>query len=293
MSEVIQPAPGQTVITTDMRDHHRHHEGDHFRETRLDADYRALTAEVERFGTINGDRTMHGVQVTGDRITTVGAAGALASGRTNELVQAAACRTDSLVQAGFGDTSDRICASTKDVTAALSGGFTAEALAACKLSDQVAESKLATAIGFKDSIIAGNVNAAAATVQAATIGSAAQVLATAFANQASVQATSNFNLLTVQATENTYKVLLDSQKNASAAQLEAEKNAAKISKELAECCCELRTQAAANLAAITATSVSGTQAILTRLSDDVNANLRAQLVATQRLIPVTIPVGAG
>lgn len=296
---IVQPGSSPSIYTTG--DHGRRDHGDnhHFHELRTDADYRALTSQVERFGTLNGDRTLTGVQVTGDRINTVGAATALAAGHTDQLVQAAACRTDSLVQAGFGDTSDRICASTKDVTGSLSTGFTADALANCKIGDQLAESKLATAIGFKDSIIAGNVNAAAASVQAATIGSAAQVLATAFANQAQVTATQNFNLLTGQATENTYKVLLDSQKNASASQLEAEKNHNATMLKLCECCAETQAgfaatqaQAAANLAAITATSVAGTQRILDRMCDDKNADLRAQLVATQRLIPVTIAVGA-
>jgi hypothetical protein len=271
MAEVITPAPGQTIITTDLRDHRHHGEGHHFPYTRVDADFIALAAQSERLG----------IQ------------GAAHAARTNELVQAGACRTDQIVQAGFGDTSDRICASTKDVTGALSTGFTAAALAACKTSDEVAavyaslqkqvsDAATATVVGFKDA------QATAYQIEGRQALDAAKNVAAL-----GLQATNNFNLLTVQGTENTYKILLDSQKNAAAAQLEAEKNAAKISRELAECCCELRTQAAANLAAITATSVAGTQAILSKMCDDKNADLRAQLVATQRLIPVTIPVGAG
>jgi hypothetical protein len=282
MSEVIQPAPGQTVITTDMRDHHRHHEGDHFRETRLDADYRALTAEVERFGVANGDRTMHGVQVTGDRITTVGAAGALASGRTNELVQAAACRTDSLVQAGFGDTSDRICASTKDLTGSLSTGFTAAALAACKTSDEVAavyaalqkqvsDAATATVVGFKDA------QATAYQIEGRTALDAAKNVATL-----GLQATTNANLLSVEASKNFYALTVDATKNASAAQLEAQKNAAAVAMQIAECCCELK--------ALVTSDGNTTRALI---NTNTIEQLRAQLVATQRLIPVTIPVGAG
>ena len=195
MSEVIQPAPGQTVITTD-HDRHRHHDGDHFRETRLDADYRALVGGAERNAT---------------------------------AAQVASSRTDSLVQGGFGGVHDRLCDATGKIVGALNTGFTAEALAACKVADQM------------------NAGFAAANTQVAAIGSAAQVLATTFAGQArddatrnahatSVQATGNFNLLTTQGTENTYKVLLDAQKNASADQIEQVKNPNAVMLKLRECC---------------------------------------------------------
>src|SRR5678815_1565664 len=105
---IVQPGASPSIYTTgDHHGHHGHDGGGHrFDAVESRADYRALTAEIERFGTINGDRTMSGVQVTGDRITAVGSAAALAAGRTNEPVQAAACRTDSLDQAALGATSD-------------------------------------------------------------------------------------------------------------------------------------------------------------------------------------------
>lgn len=265
MSEVIQPAPGQTVITTDYRDHHGHHghHGDHhnrFDAVEARADFRSLTNEVERFGTVNGDR-----------IRDTAAAAALA-----------ASRTDSLVQAGFGDTSDRICASTKDLTAVAGTGFTAAALAACKTSDEVAavyanlqkqisDAATATVVGFKDA------QATAYQIEGRTALDAAKNAAAL-----GLQATSDANALSVEAAKNFYALTVDATKNASAAQLDATKNAAAVAMQIAECCCELKSL-------ITADGNTTRGLINTNTVEQ----LRAQLVATQRLIPVTIPVGAG
>jgi hypothetical protein len=249
---VVQPGTAPAIFTTGHHGHGGHHD-ERFRETRVDADYRSLVAQGERYGTINGDR-----------INAASTAGLQAS-----------CQTDRLVQGGFGGVHDRICDSTGRVIGALDRGFDAAALAACKLSDEVAESKLSTAVGFKDQIIAQNVGFSAASVLATTIGNASQV-----------QATANFNLLTVQATENNYKVLLDAQKNAAAAQLEAQKNAAEAARQLAECCCKLEGQAAANLASITATVIAGNQ----KTTDLLNAQTlerqaeRIRFLETQTLI---------
>src|SRR5678816_1046628 len=210
---IVQPGASPSIYTTGDRHGHHHDGGHHFDAVESRADFRSLTAEIERFGTINGDRTMSGVQVTGDRITAVGSATALAGGRTNELVQAAACRTDSLVQAGFGDTSDRICASTKDVTAALGTGFTAAALAACKTADEVAavyaslqkqvsDAATATVVGFKDA------QATAYQIEGRQALDAAKNAAAL-----GLQATTNANALSVEATKNAYQLSLEAVKN--------------------------------------------------------------------------------
>ena len=214
---IVQPGTNPSIYTTGHHGHHGHHD-DHFRETRIDANYRALTNEVERFGTQN-----------------------LASAaRTNEIVQAGNCRTDSLVQAGFGDTSDRICASTKDITGAITAVGTAAALAACKTQDEVAavyaslqkqvsDAATSTVVGFKDA------QATAYQIEGRTALDAAKNVATL-----GLQATTNANALSVEATKNFYALSVEATKNAAAAQLEAQKNASAAAAQLAECCCELK-----------------------------------------------------
>jgi hypothetical protein len=283
MAEILQPTAGQTIVSTD-HDHHRHHGGDHNRFDAVEAraDFRSLTNEVERFGSLNGDRIKDGFSISGDRVTAVGTA-----------AQLAACRTDGLVQAGFGGVHDRLCDAKAGIVGAVERGFAAEALADCKLSDQIAEAKLATAVGFKDAIIAQNVGFSAATVQAATIGSAAQVLATAFANQATNQATVNFNALTVQAqavaaaaTVQVERVraelALAQQTGFSAAALLATQLDAQARREADECCCKL-----------TALIIEQGNTTRAQAADFRMRDLEQRLTATQRLIPVTIPVGAG
>lgn len=261
MSEVIQPGTGQTIITTDDHHHRNHGDGCGHRhdELRTDADYRSLIAQ----GSVNGDRINSGVQVTGDRVNAVGAAGALASCRTNELVQGTACKTDQLVldghardrevvQAGFGGVHDRLCDAKAGIVSAVERGFAAEALADCKLGDQVGEAKLATAVGFKDAIIASNVGFSAATVQASAIGAAAQLEAAKNAAALSVEATRNANLVSVEAAKNFYALSVEAVKNAAAAQLEAQKNASAQALEMCKCCGEIQSQADRNFAALQA-----------------------------------------
>jgi hypothetical protein len=231
---VIQPGAGQAILTTDHRDHGHHgHHGDHHNHRGFDAvearaDFRSLTNEVERFGTAN-----------------LGSAA-----RTNEIVQAGNCRTDSLVQAGFGDTSDRICAGVKDVTGAVGTGFTAQALAACKIDDAIGDSKLFSAVQFKDQVIEANKNAANLSTLVQTVGNAAQVLASSIGNAASVQATSNYNGLTVAATNNFNQTTVQVERvraeleskmaaAAAAAVLLATQLDAQARREAEACCCKL------------------------------------------------------
>lgn len=258
---IVQPGTQPAIFTTGHPHHNNdHHREERFRETRLDADFRALQAQGER-----------NVMITGDRVNAVGAAGALAT-----------CHTDSLLQAGFGDTSDRICASTKDLTAVSTAGFTAAALAACKTSDEVAavyvalqkqisDAATSTVVGFKDA------QATAYQIEGRTALDAAKNAAAL-----GLQATTNANLLSVEATKNFYALTVDATKNASAAQLEAQKNASAIAAQLADCCCELKS--------LITSDGNSTRALI---NTNTIEQLRAQLVATQRLIPVTIPVGAG
>jgi len=275
---IVQPGAAPSIYTTGERHHHEHG----YPSVEARADFRSLTAEVERFGVANGDRITSGTLGTSDRIkdglaTTGDRINAAYSG-----LAAGQCRTDSLVQAGFGDTSDRICASTKDITSVVGTGFTAAALAACKTSDEVAavyaslqkqisDAATATVVGFKDA------QATAYQIEGRTALDAAKNVATL-----GLQATTNANALSVEATKNFYALSVEATKNASAAQLEAQKNASAASAQLAECCCELKSL-------ITAESTA-TRALI---NTNTIEGLRAQLVATQRLIPVTIPVGAG
>jgi hypothetical protein len=238
---IVQPGAAPSIYTTgDRHGHGDHHNHRGFDAVEARADFRSLTAEVERFGVANGDRITSGtlgtsdrikdgLAITGDRINT--AASSLAAGQ---------CRTDSLVQAGFGDTSDRICASTKDITGSLGAGFTAAALAACKTSDEVAavyaalqkqvsDAATATVVGFKDA------QATAYQIEGRTALDAAKNVATL-----GLQATTNANALSVEATKNFYALSVEATKNASAAQLEAQKNASAIAAQVAECCCELK-----------------------------------------------------
>lgn len=211
-----------------------HHRQD---ELRTDANYRSLINQGER----NGDRVNDGIAVTGDRINTAGAAAALAACHTGELVLEGRARGTEVVQAGFGGVHDRLCDSTGKVIGAVERGFAAEALADCKLGDQIGEAKLATAVGFKDSIIASNVGFSAIGVQVAAIGNAAQL-----------EAAKNASALSVEATRNFYALSVEAVKNAAAAQLEAERNAAAAALAACKCCHEIQSQADRNFAALQA-----------------------------------------
>jgi hypothetical protein len=236
---------------------YHHHHNHRFDELRTDADYRSLISQ----GSVNGDRINTGVMVTGDRVNAVGSNLATGQCRTNELVQGTACKTDQLVldgdartrevvAGGFGGVHDRLCDAKADLTTALTAGFTAEALADCKLSDEIAESKLQTAIGFKDSIIANNVGFSAQSVLSTTIGNAASVLANSIGNAASIQATNYFNQTTVQVERVRAELEAKTAAGFAAVALLAFQNKADSDAKAAECCCELK-------ALITAEGVAG------------------------------------
>lgn len=283
MSEVIQPAPGQTVITTD-HDHHRNHGGHHDHRNHLDELIAREQAAFGREAGLNAQTTMRDVKDARFDL----------AGNIDRVAAAAAL--------GFGGVHDRLCDSTGKVIGALNTGFTAGALADCKLADAM------------------NAGFAAANTQAAAIGSAAQVLATTFAGQArddatrnanaaSVQATGNFNLLTTQGTQNTYQVLLDAQKNATADQIEQVKNHNAVMLKLCECCHETQqgfqaAQAQADrLAAVAAADAARNACDIKQLiTADGNATralinqntideLRAFKASIPRGTPVTVPVG--
>lgn len=258
---VVQPGTATPVITTSTDDHHHNHHGHHDHrhdELRTDADYRSLISQ----GSVNGDRINSGVQVTGDRINAVGAAGAMAACRTNELVQGTACKTDQLVlegdsrtrevtQAAFGGVHDRLCDATGRVITALTDGFKDEALASCKIADAIGDSKLFNAVQFKDQVIEANKNAAATANLVSTTAAAAQVLATTIGNAAQVQATGNYNGLVVQGANffNQTTVQLErvraelEAKTAAgfaASTLLAFQNKSDSDAKAAACCCELK-----------------------------------------------------
>ena len=90
------------------------------------------------------------------------------------------------------------------------------------------------------------VNAGAATVQLAKVAGDIQVQAQQFANLSSVQATNLANLASVQATTNYNALTLQNQTDASASVLLATQVAAKAAAQLAECCCEMKSNLAAS-----------------------------------------------
>lgn len=241
---VIQPAPGQAILTTE-ENHDNHGHRGHYGHGNHDAvesraDYRALTQQTERFGVANGDRINSGVQVTGDRINAVGAAGAAAACRTNELVQGVSCATDRLVQSGFGGVHDRLCDATGKVIHEIDRHGDAAALAACKIGEGIADVKFHGMETAKDQIIAQNVGFSAQSVLSQTIGSAATVLATSIGNQLSNQATANYNGTTVQLERVRAELEAKVAAGFAASTLLAFQNKADSDKQAAECCCELK-----------------------------------------------------
>lgn len=235
---VIQPAPGQAILTTDghgnHHDHYRHHGGHDDWERAI------LREQAAGFRAAAADRVG-----LGNEVQTVGSAAALAACHTQGLISdvskdvaLAACKTNDGVQHGF-------FASQK----------------------QVSDAATSTVVGFKD-----------AQATAYQIEGRALLEAAKNANALAVQATSNFNLLQLEAV-----------KNAAAAQLEAQKNAAAQLALTEKCCCEAAAQAAANLAAITATVVAEGRATRDMITANEIANLRAQLASIPRGIAVTLP----
>jgi hypothetical protein len=292
---IVQPGSSPSIYTTG--DHGRHHGGHHhdghrgFDAVESRADFRALTAEVERFGVANGDR-----------INTAGAAAALAAAHNGEAIRDTSCHTDQLVlegdsrtrevtQAGFGGVHDRLCDAKAGIIGAVERGFAAEALADCKLGDEIADSKLFNAVQFKDQVIEANKNAANTANLISTVGNAAQVLATTIGNAASVQATANYNGLTVQATSNFNQTTVQLERvraeleaktaaGFAAATLLAFQNKSDSDAKAAACCCELK--------ALILEQGNATRA---QAADFRMRDLESRLAAIPRGIPVTLPVG--
>ncbi len=270
-TEVIQPGTGQTVITTDNYDRHRGYE----HRNHLDELIAREQAAFGRQSNADAQTIVRDVKDTRFDLAGVtertGAAGALASSTT-----------DRLVGSGFGGVHDRLCDAKAGIVGVVERGFTAAALASCKTDDmiaggffasqkQVSDAATSTLVGFKDLTALSYQIQGQALLEAAKNAAALQVQATANANAASVEATKNFYALSVEAV-----------KNASAAELRAQQIAATAAAQAAECCCELK--------ALITSDGNATRALI---NTNTVEQLRAQLVATQRLIPVTIPVGAG
>ena len=160
-------------------------------------------------------------------------------------------------------------------------GFTASALASANtdlesqenfgsVSKQVSDAATATVVGFKD--------------QAATsyqIEGRSLLEAAKNANAVAVQNTNNFNLVQIEAVKNAAAAALEATKNAAAAYLQGSQSTAAILAAQAECCCELKE--------LIREDGDKTRALI---NDNEIQRLRSQLVATQRLIAVNIPVGA-
>lgn len=223
---IVQPGSSPSIYTTG--DHGRHHGSDdrhRHDELRTDADYRSLISQ----GAVNGDR-----------INTVGAATALASGHTDQLVQTAACHTDQLVlegharsrevvQAGFGGVHDRLCDAKAGIVDVVRNGTETAGREFCATNRNIDQARLETLGGFKDAQSLAFQNLGLIQLEAAKNAAALGVQATANANAASVEATKNF-----------YALSLEAVKNASAAELRAQQIAAVAAAKAAECCCELK-----------------------------------------------------
>lgn len=250
-------------------------------------------AAFGREAALNAQTTMRDVKDTrfdlsGD-ISRVGAAGAVAACHTDQLVQSTSCRTDGIVttgfagvQAGFSNVHDRLCDGFDKTRATVVHGTEEAHKEYDQLQKQISDSATSTLVGFKDltalsyqiqgaSLLEAAKNAAAITLQATTNANAASVQAQNFTNLLQVQAMTNFNALNVEMV-----------KNAAAAELRAQTIAAAAAAQAAECCCELKELIRAD--------GDKTRALI---NTNTIEQLRAQLVATQRLIPPTIPVGAG
>lgn len=298
---IVQPGTTPSIYTTGHQSHNDRHHGYDSVEAR--ADFRSLTAEVERFGTINGDRITGGTlstadrikdgfAVAGDRVTAVGTAGQLAS-----------CRTDSLVQAGFAATSDRNCASTKDITGAITNGAAAAALAACRTVDEVHAVYASLQKQASDAATAVVAYAKDAQATAYQIeGRQALDAAKGFA-AVGLKQTADYNGLTVLGERIRAELGAKGDAGFSAAALLSSQSLSTILAAIEKCCCEASKERAANQAATmaaiaasftatTATMTAGFGALNNKMDQATIDGLRAQLVATQRLIPVTIAVGA-
>lgn len=257
---IVQPGSSPSIYTTGERHYgDRHHDRHDSVESR--ADFRSLTAEVERFGVANGDRITSGTLGTADRICS---STAVTGDRVNAAAAAAAvaaCHTDRLVQSSASGIHDRLCDSTGKIVHEIDRHGDAAALAACRINEGIADVKFHGMETAKDQIIAQNVGFSAQSVLSQTIGNATQVLVNAVANQLGNQATNNFNGTTVQIERVRAELdskllqgfsaqLLETTKVAAAAELRAANIASAAAAKAAECCCELK-------ALITAEGVAG------------------------------------
>jgi hypothetical protein len=160
-------------------------------------------------------------------------------------------------------------------------GFTAVALASAHtdeevaegfggLKRQVAETNTNTVVGFKEQLATAYQIEGRAMVEASKNAAAAQL-----------EAAKNFAATQVEASKNAAATALAFCENTDKIMSQAAANAAAISAQLAECCCQLKE--------LIREDGDKTRSLINDLEVQ---RLRAQLVATQRLVPVTIPVGA-
>lgn len=273
----------RAVVLTDGR-HHGGHSDCH--RNHLDELIAREQAAFGRQDSLNAQTVMRDVKDTrfdlsGD-IGRVGAAGAVAACHTDQLVQSTSCRTDGIVAAGFGVVHDRLCDGFDKTRGAVVHASERVTTELCDLQKQLSDTATATVVGFKDAQAISYQIEGRASLDAAKNAAALGLQATTNSSALSIEAVKNANALSVEATKNFYALNVEISKNAAAAELRAQQIAAAAAAKAAECCCELK-------ALITADG-NTTRALI---NTNTIEQLRAQLVATQRLIPVTIPVGAG
>jgi len=275
-STVINQDPRAVVVSTeDGHRNHGHHGWGFEHRNHLDELIAREQAAFGRGAAVDAQTTMRDVKDTRFDLAGVtnsaAAAAAVAACHTDQLVQSTSCRTDGIVQSGFGQVHDRLCDGFDKTRGAVSHASERTTSELCALQKQLSDTATATVVGFKDAQAISYQIEGRASLDAAKNSAAL-----------GLQATTNANALSVEATKNFYALNVEIAKNAAAAELRAQQIAATAAAQAAECCCELK-------ALITADG-NATRGLI---NNNTIEQLRAQLVATQRLIPVTIPVGAG
>lgn len=164
---------------------------------------------------------------------------------------------------------------------ATTDGFTAAALAACRTDDTVGNVKVRQAEIEGRALVEAAKNAAAAILEAAKNTAQLSVQVADVSNRASVQLADVDHRASVERTKFAGDATVQAVKDAAASALTAAVNQAATLAAIAECCCETKERIHAE-----------GEATRSLINSNTIATLQAQIVATQRLVPTTIPVGA-
>lgn len=227
----VIPAGASAVVMpeTHRRDDRRDDLWDQFLVNQQARLHESDVASRERDAAAAALAAAHGVDEVKDaRRDVVGVLGtgfgaaALAGAHTDGKVAAGFAHVNEEMCEGFDATGSAIAASGAATLAAICASASAAQQSFALVSAQQAAASKEAALGFKDQLVTAYQIEGRSGLEAAKNANAASVQATMFANAASVEATKNF-----------YQT-----------SLEAQKNAAAILAAQAECCCEIKQQAA-------------------------------------------------